>query len=143
MAAMPIVPAMPDIPANDSYGIAIAQMMAQLRAIEANQAQARVGRVYTDDYDEELELFAPHIWNTPFPPGFKLPHLSSYDGTTDPGSHLSTFNVVMRASNVNIELRCILFPTTLTGPAKSWFDKFKRHSITSWEQMSSEFKNQF
>ena len=131
MPAMPVVPAIPAIPTNDPYGVAIAQLKAQLRAVEANQAQARVGRVYADDSDEELEPFAPHISNTPFPPGSKLPYLTSYDGTTDLGSHLSTFNIVMRASNVNTELRCMLFLTTLTGPAKSWFDKFRRHSITS------------
>lgn len=69
--------------------------------------------------------------------------MSSYDGTTNPGNHLSTFNIVMRASNVNHELRCMLFPTSLTSPAKSWFDKFRRHSITSWDNLSSKFKKQF
>lgn len=133
MQAMSIVPAVLAIFANDPYGAMIAQLATQLMAVEANQAQARVGRVYADDSDEELEPFALHISNTPFPPGFKLPHLSSYDGTTDPGSHLSTFNVIKRASNVNTELSCMLFPTTLTGPTKRWFDKFRRHSITSWE----------
>ena len=58
-------------------------------------------------------------------------------------SHISTFNVMMRASNVNSELRCMLFSTTLTGPAKSWFDKFRRHSITSWDQLSADFRKQF
>lgn len=66
-----------------------------------------------------------------------------YDGTTDPRSHLSTFNTVIQASNVGLELRCMLFPTTLTGQAKSWFDKFRGHSIASWDQLSSEFKKQF
>lgn len=117
--AMPIVLAMPAFPANNPYGMAIAQLTAQIRAVDANQAQARVERVYADNSSEELKPFAPHISNTTFPPGIKLPHLTSYDFTTDPGSHLSTFNIVMRASNVNTELRCMLFPTTLTGPAKS------------------------
>ena len=46
----------------------------------------------------------------------------------------------MRASNDGLELRCMLFLTTLTRPVKSWFDKFKRHSIKSWDELSSEFK---
>lgn len=143
MPTMPIVPAMPAIPANHPYGVAIAQLMEKLRVVEANQAQAQVCRVYEDDSNEELEPFAPHISNTLFSHGFKLPHLSSYDGTTDPGSHLITFNKIMRASNVNNELRYMLFPTTLSCPSKSWFDKFRRHSITSWEQLSSDFKKLF
>ena len=95
------------------------------------------------DFDEELELFASHISNTPFPNGFKIPHVAPYDGTTVPNLHLSTFNIVMRANNVGYELRCMLFPKTLIGPTKNWFDKFWRHSISSWEQLSREFKMQF
>ena len=41
------------------------------------------------------------------------------------------------------ELRCMLFPTSLTGPAKNWFEKYKRHSIASWDQLSRDFKKQF
>lgn len=136
----PVMPAMLMIHVNDPYAAAYAQLAAQVRALKANQAPAQAGRAYADDSDEELEPFAPHILNTPFPHGFKLPHVPSYNGTTDPGNHLSTFNIIMRASNVNHELRCVLFPTSLTGPAKSWFDKFRRHSTTSWDQLSLEFK---
>lgn len=93
--------------------------------------------------DEELDPFAPHISNTIFPQGFKIPHIPPYDGTTDPYSHLNTFNTVMRASNVSHELRCMLFHTCLTRPAKSWFDKFRRHSIISWDKLSSNIKKQF
>ena len=96
-----------------------------------------------EDSDEELEPFAPNISNTQFPQGFRIPHVPTFEGKTDPCSHLSTFNTIMRASNVGYELRCMLFPTSLTGPAKSWFEKYKRHSITSWEQLSKDFKKQF
>ena len=96
-----------------------------------------------EDSDEELEPFAPHISNTPFPQGFWIPHVPTFEGKTDPCSHLSTFNTIMRASNVGYELRCMLFPTSLAGPAKSWFEKYKRHSITSWVQLYKDFKKQF
>lgn len=49
----------------------------------------------------------------------------------------------MRASNVSHELRCMLFPTCFIGLAKSWFDKLRRHSIISCDQLSSDFKKQF
>ncbi|XP_060965288.1 uncharacterized protein LOC115719955 [Cannabis sativa] len=49
----------------------------------------------------------------------------------------------MRASNVTNNLRCILFPTSLVGVASSWFNKFTRHSVISWEQLSRDFKKQF
>ena len=93
--------------------------------------------------DEELEPFTPHISNTLFPQGFKILHIPLYDGKTDPYSHLSMFNTVMRACNVSHELKCMMFLTCLTGPAKSWFDKFRRHSIIFVDQLSSDFKKQF
>lgn len=138
---VPYAPAMPMVPvvaAHDPRDAAMTEIQAQLRTLMAQQAQG--GRVHAEGSDEELEPFAPYISNTPFPRGFKIPHLSSYDGTTDPTSHLSTFNVMMSVTNVNFELRCMLFPTTLTGPAKIWFDEFRRHSITSWEQLSVDFR---
>ena len=90
--------------ANSSNGQShdghVYQLAAEVQALRANQEQARAGITYADDSYEELEPFAPHISNTPFPPGFKIPHVTTYDRTTDPRSHLSTFNTVMRASNV-------------------------------------------
>ena len=101
------------------------------------------GRSRDEDSDEELEPFAPHISNTHFRQGFQIPHVLPFEGKSDPYSHLSTFNTIMRASNVGYELRCMLFPASLTGPAKNWFEKYKRHSITSWDQLSKDFKKQF
>ncbi|XP_062112812.1 uncharacterized protein LOC133823969 [Humulus lupulus] len=49
----------------------------------------------------------------------------------------------MQASNVGYELRCMLFLAIVTGPAKRWFKKFRRHSISSWDQLAKEFKKQF
>ena len=108
-----------------------------------NTLYDRKVQAHGGDSDEELEPFAPYISNAQFPVGFKIPHVSPYDGTTDPRNHLRTFNTVIRASNVGLDLRCLLFLIILTDPAKSWFDKFRRHSIASWDQLSHEFKRQF
>ena len=113
------------------------EVQARLDEMEAchearyNTLAERQARVVDAESDEELEPFAPHISNTLFPQWFKIPHVPPYDGTTDPYSHISTFNAVIRASNISHELRCMLFPTCLTGPAKSWFDKFRKYSIIS------------
>ncbi|XP_030505162.2 uncharacterized protein LOC115720143 [Cannabis sativa] len=102
-----------------------------------------LGRQSEYNSDEDLEPYHPDIMSTPFPSGFENSHVSSYDRTTDMVSHLNNFNTIMRASNVTINLRCILFPTSLVGAASSWFNKFTHHSITSWEQLSKDFKKQF
>ena len=113
---------MPVVPVVDPMMERFNQLAAELQNLRANQKRAQAGQAQAEDSDEELERFAPHISNTPFPHGFKIPHMTTYDGTTDPGSHLSTFNTIMRASNVGVELRWMLLPTTLIGTAKSWFE---------------------
>ena len=68
---MPMVPAVAVVDPRDA---AMAAMQAQLNTLMAQRAHG--GRVHAEDSDEELEPFAPCITNTPFPPGFKVPHLS-------------------------------------------------------------------
>ncbi|XP_062080360.1 uncharacterized protein LOC133785121 [Humulus lupulus] len=95
------------------------------------------------DFDEELEPFSPHIADDPYPTCFRMPTMPTYNGTTNPSNHLGSLNTLMMAHNVNVYLRCILFPVRLTGPLKLWFNKYKNHSITSWKKLSSKFKRQF
>uniref|UniRef100_A0A803Q729 Retrotransposon gag domain-containing protein n=1 Tax=Cannabis sativa TaxID=3483 RepID=A0A803Q729_CANSA len=94
------------------------------------------------DSDEEPEPYSPRILALPYLQGFKMPTTTKYDGSTDPGVHISDFNTLMRAHQVVDDLRCVLFLVTLTGVAKTWFKKFKRHSITSWDQLSRDFKKE-
>ena len=70
--AAPVAP----VPAMvDPHHAAIVAMQAQINALMAEGAQG--GQVRTEDSDEELEPFAPCITSIPFPPGFKVPHLST------------------------------------------------------------------
>ncbi|KAF4379513.1 hypothetical protein G4B88_018209 [Cannabis sativa] len=57
--------------------------------------------------------------------------------------HISDFNTLIHAHQVVDDLKCVLFPITLTRAAKTWFMKFKRNSITSWDQLSCDFKKEF
>ena len=47
-----------------------------------------------DEYDsgDELEHFAHSIAATTYPPGFRMPHLSKFNGDGDPSDHLGMFN---------------------------------------------------
>ncbi|XP_060958922.1 uncharacterized protein LOC133030310 [Cannabis sativa] len=120
---------------NDPRITALEQQIQQLM-----NAQGSVGGY---DSDEEPEPFAPHISALPYPQGFKMPTMTKYDGSTDPGAHISDFNTLMRTSQVSGDLKCMLFPVTLTGAGKTWFNKWKKHSITSWDKLSSDFKKEF
>ncbi|XP_030502497.2 uncharacterized protein LOC115717655 [Cannabis sativa] len=48
----------------------------------------------------------------------------------------------MRTSQVCGDLKCMLFLVTLIGASKTWFNKFKKHSITSRDKLSSDFKKE-
>ena len=68
-----------------------------------------------DDCDskDKLKPFTPNIAAATYPVGFRMPHLSKFDGNGDPSDQLGMFNTMMMAHNVGLNLRCILFPTTL------------------------------
>ncbi|GKV37551.1 hypothetical protein SLEP1_g45572 [Rubroshorea leprosula] len=60
----------------------------------------------------------PHPLNTnitlePYPPGFKILQLETYDGTKDPDDHLHAFYSCMQTQNASDALMCKIFPSTL------------------------------
>ena len=82
----PTMPMAPVVAAVDPRDVTMAAMQAKINALMADRAKG--GRIRAEDSDEELEPFAPCVTSTPFPPGFKVPHFSTYDGTTNPMSHM-------------------------------------------------------
>lgn len=87
--------------------------------------------------------FTASINGHPLPPKFKLPSLDSYDGTRDPFDHISTFKTTMHLQGVPNEIMCRAFPTTLKGPARVWFGKIPPNSVSSFEELSKLFVNNF
>ena len=76
-------------------------------------------------------------------PKFKMPSLDSYDGTRDPFDHIVTFKTTMHLQGVPDEIMCRVFPTTLKGPARVWFSKIPPNSVSSFEELSKLFVNNF
>ena len=87
--------------------------------------------------------FMASINGHPLPPKFKMPSLDSYDGTRDPFDHIATFKTTMHLQGVPYEIMCRAFPTTLKGPARVWFSKIPLNSISSFEDLSKLFVNNF
>ena len=79
----------------------------------------------------------------PQPPKFKMSSLDSYDGTRDPFDHIATFKTTMHLQGVLDEIMCRAFPTTLKGPARVWFSKIPPNSVSSFEDLSKLFVNNF
>ena len=87
--------------------------------------------------------FTALINGHPLPPKFKTPSLDSYDGTHDPFDHIATFKTTMHLQGVLDEIMCRAFPTTLKGPARVWFSKIPSNSVSSFEELSKLFVNNF
>ncbi|XP_030959200.1 uncharacterized protein LOC115981169 [Quercus lobata] len=87
--------------------------------------------------------FTASINGHPLPSKFKLSSLDSYDGTRDPFDHIATFKTTMHLQGVPNEIMCRAFPTTLKGPARVWFSKTPPNSVSSFEELSKLFVNNF
>ena len=72
-----------------------------------------------------------------------MPSLGSYDGACDPFDHIATFNTTMHLQGVPNEIMCKDFLTTLKGPARVWFSKIPPNIISSFEELSKLFVNNF
>ena len=88
-------------------------------------------------------LFTASINGHPLPPKFKMPSLDSYDGTRDPFDHIATFKTTMHLQGVPNEIMCRAFPTTLKRPARVWFSKIPPNTVSSFEELSKLFVNNF
>ena len=77
------------------------------------------------------------------PPKFKMSSLDSYDGTRDLFNHIATFKTTMHLQGVLDEIMCRTFPTTLKGPTRVWFSKIPPNSVSSFEELSKLFVNNF
>ena len=87
--------------------------------------------------------FTASINGDPLPPKFKMPSLDSCDGTCDPFDHIATFKTTMHLQGVLDEIMCRTFPTTLKGLARVWFSKIPPNSVSSFEELSKLFVNNF
>ena len=87
--------------------------------------------------------FTTSINGHPLPPKFKMPSLDSYDGARDPFDHIATFKTTMHLQGVPDEIMCRAFPTTLKGPTRVWFRKIPPNTVSSFENLSKLFVNNF
>ena len=87
--------------------------------------------------------FTASINEHPLPLKFKMLSLDLYDGTRDPFDHIATFKTTMHLQGVPNEIMCRAFPTTLKRPARVWFSKIPLNTVSSFEELSKLFVNNF
>jgi len=99
---------------------------------------------HMDDLVQRTEsAFVASITSHPLPSKFKMPALDSYDRMRDPCDHITTFNTTMHLQGVPDEIMCRAFPTILKSLARVWFSKLLPNTITSFQELSKLFVNNF
>ena len=99
---------------------------------------------YVNDLVHKIDSpFIASITSHPLSSKFKMPTLDSYDGTRDPCDHIATFKTTMHLEGVLDEIMCKAFPTTMKGLARVWYSKLLPNTITSFQELSKLFINNF
>ena len=62
-----------------------------------------------------------------------------YNGKTDLVEYVSHFNQRMAMHSKNEALMCMVFPSNLGLVAMRWFDSLKKHSISSFKELTQSF----
>ena len=97
-------------------------MKEQIKVI-MNALKGRVSNDLDDLVNRTDSPFTTSVNTFPLPQKFRMPQIESYDGVKDPLDHLETFKTLMHLQGVPDEIMCRAFPTTLTCPARIWFNQ--------------------
>ncbi|XP_023737234.1 uncharacterized protein LOC111885182 [Lactuca sativa] len=87
--------------------------------------------------------FVKELLDYEIPNTAKLPTLKTYNGTTDPDSHIDTYEWTMTLLKLNEKFWCTYFPTTLEGNADTWFKTLHPGSISNFDQLKYLFLTNF
>ncbi|GKV48591.1 hypothetical protein SLEP1_g55389 [Rubroshorea leprosula] len=120
-----------------------ADLERQLRDVQKSIDKLKSPRSHQQTLDLDSAPLNLSITVEPYQEGFKIPHLETYDGSSDSDEHLHTYQAIMRIQNANDAMMCKVFPATLKSTARRWYHKLPRHSIDSYSQLAKLFSNKF
>lgn len=86
----------------------------------------------------------PEIAGTKIPKALeKPPQLPTYTGKGDPDEHVDTFDLILDYRDASDNVRCKLFPLSLSKSALKWYRELPPASIKSWTQFTRIFSARF
>jgi len=115
------------------------ELREQLELLRNNVTEAETTRLMP----KVFQPFSTEIQAVEIPRHFWEPTIDSYDGTSDPKSHVSTFQTQMFISRVDDALSCKIFAGTLKGVAHKWIIGLPVRSVTNFEDLATRFVAQF
>ncbi|CAJ2644644.1 unnamed protein product [Trifolium pratense] len=99
---------------------------------------------HESDEDDPRCPLSHDILQAPVPKGCERPPpLPAYDGLSDPDEHIASVNATLNFLRVSGAIRCRIFPTTLRKGAMAWYHSLAPRSITSWMDLSDQFRRHF
>ena len=72
-----------------------------------------------------------------------MPQVKAYNGSRDSLDHLESFKTLMHLQGIPEEIMCKVFPTTLKGPTKVWFNKLTPNTVSTFKELSRHFVTHF
>ena len=69
--------------------------------------------------------------------------MDSYDGSRDPCNHIASFKTLMHFQGIPDEIICIAFLAMLNGSIRVWFSKLTSNTLSSFQELSKSFINNF
>ncbi|XP_021606836.1 uncharacterized protein LOC110611038 [Manihot esculenta] len=69
--------------------------------------------------------------------------MAAYDGAGNPREHILNYKIFMELQTLLDALMCKVFPTTLAGPARAWFNSLEAGSIRSFGDLATIFISRF
>nr|GEY75108.1 hypothetical protein [Tanacetum cinerariifolium] len=97
-----------------------------------------------DTKDLVSSPFTNRIREYDMPDGLKVPaNLKTYDGMSDPDDHLTVFMETMDVHKLPDLVWCRLFPITLCGATRFWYENLAPGSIDGFHQLRDKFRANF
>ena len=72
-----------------------------------------------------------------------MPQVKAYNGSRDSLDHLESFKTLMHLQGIPDKIMCRVFPTTLKGPTKVWFNKLTPNTVSTFKELSRHFVTHF
>ena len=73
-----------------------------------------------------------YVMENPLPNKFKMPQITPYSSKDDPYDHIQNYESLMMLHGWDDEIMCRVFPLTLVGHARAYFNGLLEASISSF-----------